>query len=77
VAPLQRGDLVLLFTDGLWECSDAAGQALGLERLRAIAAAAAGSGAEGVRDALVKASLAHLGGASPADDLTLVVAERR
>lgn len=74
---LHAGDLVLLFTDGLWECSDATGQAFGLDRLRAVVAETAPRGAAGVRDALVAASLAHLGGASPADDLTLVVVERR
>lgn len=74
--PLQRGDLVLLFTDGLWECADPEGQPFGLERLRALVAEAAPRGAVGVRDALIQASLDHLGGGSPADDLTLVVAER-
>lgn len=77
LAPLKAGDLVLLFTDGLWECSDPSGQPLGLERLRTVVAGAAPRGAEAVRDALVAASLAHLGGNSPADDLTLVVVERR
>jgi phosphoserine phosphatase RsbU/P len=73
--PLQRGDLVLLFTDGLWECTDPSGQAFGLDRLREVIAQASDRGAEGVRDAVVKASLAHLGGAAPLDDLTLVVGE--
>jgi len=73
---LHPGDLVLLFTDGLWECSNAAGEAFGLERLRGIVAEAAPRGAAGVRDALVMASLAHLGGTAATDDLTLVVVER-
>lgn len=74
---LAPGDLVLCFTDGIWECADAAGDQLGLDRVKAIVAETGPRGAIAVRDALVAASMSQLGGLPPRDDMTLVIAERR
>ena len=77
LAPLAKGDLLVLYTDGMWEASDRAEQPFGIERMRAVIAAAADRGAEAVRDALVAGTIGHLAGAAPLDDMTVVVAERR
>ncbi len=73
----EPGDIVCIFTDGMWECADRDGNQLGLERLRNIVAATAAHGAIAVRDALVTAAMGQLQGQTPADDMTLVVAECR
>lgn len=72
----QVGDVVVCFTDGMWECDDTSGNQLGLERVRNIIAVTAGQGALAVRDALVSAAMSQLQGKAPNDDMTLVVAER-
>lgn len=71
---LAPGDLLLLFSDGLFEGVDRAGQAFGFERLRA--ALAAGGAAARSHDAILAAFERHVGGESLADDLTVVVVER-
>lgn len=73
----QPGDIICIFTDGMWECADRDGNQLGVKRLRNIVAATGAHGALAVRDALVTAAMAQLQGQTPADDMTLVVAECR
>lgn len=76
LAPLAKGDLVVLFTDGMWEAADPAGEQFGLDRLRAAVTANAARGAEAVRDGMVAEVMAWLAGADPLDDMTAVVVER-
>jgi phosphoserine phosphatase RsbU/P len=73
---LERGDLLLLYTDGISEAFDESGEQLGLDRLLAIArnlpvdsAAAAGQG-------LLSAVARFRNGMPPADDETVVALER-
>lgn len=74
---LEMGDLLLLYTDGISESTDASGEQLGLDRLLSIArdlpvesAMAAGQG--------LLAAVASFRGAIPvADDETVVALERR
>jgi len=71
---LAPGDLLLLFSDGLFEGVDRSGQAFGFDRLRA--ALAAGGAAVRSHDAILAAFERHVGGEPLADDLTVVVVER-
>lgn len=73
--PLEPGDRLLLFTDGIPEALSPAGEPFGDERLQALLAAHAAQSAERIAEALL-ARLAGWTGRSTAfeDDLTFVVA---
>lgn len=76
IAPLERGDIVVLLTDGIVEAHVPPVRDLfGNDRLRAAIAGA--SGAAAVRDAVVAAVDLWLGGRPQHDDMSLIVAERR
>ena len=77
IAPLAAGDLLVQFTDGIFEAQGADGEMFGMERLRDVIVAHANKGAAAVCAAVVAAVDAHLGGTPAHDDITLVVAERR
>jgi sigma-B regulation protein RsbU (phosphoserine phosphatase) len=73
---VDPGDLVVLHTDGVTSSVSPNGELFGLARLdRAIAQFAAG-GAEGVRDGILEVLDEYLDGATPQDDVTLLVLER-
>jgi sigma-B regulation protein RsbU (phosphoserine phosphatase) len=74
---LAAGDLLVLFTDGMWEAASPAKEQYGIERMKAAIAGAASRGAEAVRDALVDGALRQLAGEAPLDDMTVVVVEKR
>jgi phosphoserine phosphatase RsbU/P len=77
IAPLARGDVLTLFTDGIFEAqAPPSFEQYGMDRLRAAIAEASPRGARAVCDAVVAQVTSHLGGASPHDDMTIVVAER-
>jgi sigma-B regulation protein RsbU (phosphoserine phosphatase) len=71
---LEPSDMLVMFTDGLYEALGAAGEPFGWPRVRELVAQ--GGGATVTRDRLLAAFDAHLGAESPSDDLTLVVVER-
>lgn len=72
---LAAGDVVVLYTDGLLEVENRAGEPLGEQRLIAEAARGVRTGtARGVRDALLGALSRFKGDVEAGDDLTLVVA---
>ncbi len=71
---LAPGDLLVLFSDGLFEGVDRSGQAFGFDRLRTALARAAT--ARSAHDQISAAFGTHIGGEPLADDLTLVVVER-
>jgi phosphoserine phosphatase RsbU/P len=72
--PLESGDRLLLYTDGLIEAANAAEDLFGLERLKSALAAGAGLPPNAAADALLGAMDAW--SSQPAgDDLTIVVAD--
>ncbi|MBA2481714.1 MAG: SpoIIE family protein phosphatase [Planctomycetes bacterium] len=77
IAPLARGDILVLFTDGIFEAqAPPAFEQYGMDRLRAAIGRTSSLGAQAVCDAVVAEVTSHLGGSSPHDDMTIVVAER-
>jgi serine phosphatase RsbU (regulator of sigma subunit) len=73
---LERGDTLLLFTDGLVEACDAKENAFGEENVLRTARANYGLGAEDLMQALLHASSRHCGGHFQ-DDASLMVLQRR
>jgi sigma-B regulation protein RsbU (phosphoserine phosphatase) len=70
---LERGDVLLLYTDGATEAPDPTGDLFGEERLRDALLAAADRPAEGLLDAVKDALVEWTGGRPNRDDLTLAV----
>lgn len=76
VVSLAPGDFIVLYTDGVTDALNAAGEEFGLERLRQAAQAHAQSAVAEIV-AGIKAQLAEfIGESAPFDDVTLVVARR-
>ena len=77
VPHLVVGDMMVMFTDGIFEAQAPPGfEPFGIQRMREVIATYAGFGAIAVRDALVSAVDAWLAGHPQHDDMTLVVVER-
>ena len=70
---LVPGDTVVLYTDGLVEARDPAGEEYGYDRLAAYVEAQRGADAATLRDRLLAEHRAWAGHAEPDDDTTLVV----
>ncbi len=68
---LPPGSTLVLFTDGLTDCRNPQGEAFGLERIKSTLSELAGLSAQQVCDHLLETLLAHQGGASQDDDVTL------
>jgi anti-anti-sigma factor len=69
---LRKGDLLLLYTDGITEATNAAGEAYGESRLVAAVGRWGRESAAEFARRLEEDLYAFLGGAAPGDDLTLV-----
>jgi len=74
---LERGDLVVIFSDGVSEAMNAKGEQLGEEVVEKVAREHMRESAEAVKTALIGAVRAHAAGAAQADDITVVVLRRR
>lgn len=70
--PVERGDTLLLFTDGLVEAESAAGEEFGVERLERLLAEAAQGSAADLLGRVEGALREHLGGLEARDDATLL-----
>lgn len=70
---LQPGQLLLIGTDGIWEATNAHGQAFGKERLQGLIRANARNTAKALVDALFQELDAFTGHAPLQDDTTVVV----
>lgn len=73
---IQRGDLLLLYTDGVTEAVNSVGEEFGMPRLEAVLRRRAASSAEIIVASIRAALEAFTGGAAPFDDVTLVLAKR-
>jgi sigma-B regulation protein RsbU (phosphoserine phosphatase) len=73
---VQPGDLVLLYTDGVTEAVNTAGEEFGIARLEAVLRRRAAGPAEIIVASIRAALEAFAGGAAPLDDVTLVLAKR-
>jgi sigma-B regulation protein RsbU (phosphoserine phosphatase) len=72
---VRPGDVLVLYSDGLTEATNAAGEEYGESRLREFLATAGARSPDAIRDAILASATAFLGAAPPRDDLTLVVAK--
>jgi sigma-B regulation protein RsbU (phosphoserine phosphatase) len=77
VPALTKGDLIVLFTDGIPDAHRPPdNEAFALERMQTIVKNHAANGAPGICNALIAAVMTHLDGHRCHDDMTLVVIER-
>jgi sigma-B regulation protein RsbU (phosphoserine phosphatase) len=71
--PLGRGDLFVLYTDGLSEAMNAHGECFGDLRLAALVAQHADLGADELRERVLREIDAYTGSAAQQDDMTMVL----
>jgi len=72
--PLQLGDRFLLYTDGLVDATNAAGEFFSVERVKAAVSTSAGLSADDVAELILEKTRAWADGTAD-DDLTLVVVD--
>jgi phosphoserine phosphatase RsbU/P len=70
---LGPGDLLLLFTDGIWEETDGTGRRFGTSGLEAVLTKSRGRSEAAIVDAIFSSVAAHRASPEPEDDCTLVV----
>jgi sigma-B regulation protein RsbU (phosphoserine phosphatase) len=75
--PMESGDVLLLYTDGINEATDHKGLEFGEERIKTVLGLAAPNGAQAVVNALCDAVKNFAGSEAQADDITLVVIRRK
>jgi len=75
--PIEPGDRLFLYTDGLTEATDRRGQHFGMARLRAVLEATGDTTVRGVKAAVLDAVRSHTGGPLTHDDVTFMVLEIR
>ncbi|HET8900362.1 MAG TPA: PP2C family protein-serine/threonine phosphatase, partial [Holophagaceae bacterium] len=75
-AQMDSGDTLIIFTDGLVEAENAAGEELGDEALARVVRDHPGAGADDLLEHLLVAAFKHLGTGSFRDDVTLAVVKR-
>jgi serine phosphatase RsbU (regulator of sigma subunit)/pSer/pThr/pTyr-binding forkhead associated (FHA) protein len=74
-ARLAPGDKLVIYTDGVTEAQNAAGEFFGKKKLREIVAASAAESCQAIHDAIQQAVTAFTEGAEQSDDITLLVLE--
>ncbi len=72
---LAPGDKLFVYSDGVTEAQNAAGDFFGKKRLRDALTAHAGESAVALHDAVQEAVTAFTGGASQSDDITMLALE--
>jgi sigma-B regulation protein RsbU (phosphoserine phosphatase) len=75
-AQMDPGDTLIIFTDGLVEAENAAGEELGDEALARVVRDHSAVGADDLLEHLLVAAFKHLDSGSFRDDVTLVVIKR-
>ena len=76
VAAFERGDLVVIFSDGVSEANNLEGELWDEDQLAAVVRGCAGLTAGDALERILGAAQAFANGAEPSDDLTLVVLRR-
>ncbi|MBI5712764.1 MAG: serine/threonine-protein phosphatase [Chloroflexi bacterium] len=71
-----KGDMVLLYTDGLTDAINTQSEDFGLNRVTNIALKVHAQSAARIQSAIVAAVAAHVGGSEAFDDITMVVVKR-
>jgi len=71
--PLDSGDVIVLYTDGITEATDSAGKGYGIERLSEVVVRNHERPALGIREAILESFRKHVNGCRPLDDMTLLV----
>ena len=74
---LQPGDLLLLYTDGVTDALNVAGEEYGLERVREVIYQQRSASPEAISEALIQSLAAFTAGSAPFDDITLVLIKRQ
>jgi len=72
-AALTPGDLLVLYSDGIVESLNPAGDPFGFDRFEAVLRGLGGADPQTVRDGVLQALDSHIGERAPDDDITLVV----
>ena len=72
---LEPGDKVVIYSDGVSEAQNTAGEFFGKKRLRELVSARAAESCEAIHDAIQEAVAAFTEGAPQSDDITLLVLE--
>jgi sigma-B regulation protein RsbU (phosphoserine phosphatase) len=73
---MDRGDFLLLYTDGLTDAIDANEQEFGVKRMEALAYQYRQESAESILNRMMEAVMEHSGETTPFDDVTIVVVKR-
>ena len=76
VVPLEPGDAMVLYTDGVSESVDSHGNELGVERLVRALSAVTDRSPEAIVEAAVEAASLHRGATVAHDDLTVAAVRR-
>ena len=74
VVPFSKGDVAVLYTDGINEAMNAEDEEFGMNKMRELTAV--GGDADEVKERIVDAVMEHVGDAPPFDDMCIVVIER-
>ena len=75
--PFEPGDRLVLYTDGIIECRDAADDAYGFERFESVLHRLASAPLDHLRDGILRSIAEHCGSGAFDDDRTLVICERQ
>ncbi len=71
--PMEEGDVLILYTDGITEAQNDAGELFGLGRLCGIIGARHSESPREISDAVLREVSAFTDGAPPQDDMTMIV----
>ncbi len=74
---LKPGEIFILYTDGLIECTNPSGEMYGFKRVRRLLQQVGHQDARTVRDLLLKDAMTFFGDAPRADDITIMVGKVR
>lgn len=75
--PLNPGDVLVVYTDGITEAFNSANAMYGIERLCEIVKASHKQSAAGIRDAVLRSLREHIGKQTLFDDVSLLVVKAR